>query len=960
MAPLTFNGRLPGVVCQTALPPAGEEPLRLDVAAFVGFAERGPLHTPVAVEDLGQYRALFGGDLLVARDGGRPVYAHLPRAVQAFFDNGGRRCYVVRVAGDAARPNRFRLPGLAAWSEDDGWRTVVTTAAWVGRWSDVVSVAAQLRSRPLPFQGNLTLEGDTVTLVVETPTDVALALGDVLRVTVNAGHTRAELLLPIAAVQPQGPAAGVTRGVPSRVAARRAAVHVFILPAEATPAPQRVERLAALGWETLTAAPAGLALDHASGEWRLLLPQTTDVQRGDLLRIVAEGGERALLPVEQVWLHGGLDALSPPGEPLRVAVSSRMRWMADLDALGSPPGDVDIVQVELLTFDLSIREGEDAAETWSELRFNPGPRYWADLLAFPPVEAGEGGDGAPLAPPFPAGAAPQGAQVLAGGNRSLRLAAPPAALSATPPLFLPLGMAAALTADDFLGPLPDDDSAPAAAGKDGLDSFDPQALFLDGRLARCGVRDLVTEADRLLLLDPTTRLAALHSLLPIEEVALVAIPDLVHRPWPAAIAPPPLSELPKPPQPQPPDWAQFQPCPEPPPEAELTPRQVVWAFYAAFQRLGDEAAMQLLSEALREALAGSPLAAALQVERRPDSFEVDPLPCQLGPGVPAKVRGTLHFVDEADVLHVFTLVHRPEGWRIDAVEPQTAWQASPGLSARALAALPAVQPPEAYDPTPLLAVHEALVTFCAGRGDALAVLSLPEHFQRRDVLAWAQQLRSSGNLAESNALSYAAVYHPWLQTPERTTPELAPLRAAPPDGAVCGMIAARELVRGPWIAPANVPLRGVVGLSQVVGEVDAVALFDAQVNLLRQQPGSFSPLSAHTLSLDRLLVQISVRRLMIFLRKLALRRGMRYVFEPNNERFRRRVEAAFERTLTALTAQGALTAFQVVTGEGLNTPNDVDNGRFLIALKVAPSLPIEFITVMLMRAGEGVLRAVEA
>src|SRR5437763_13877013 len=86
---LTYNGRLPGVVCQAALPPPPEDPLRLDVAGFVGFAERGPLDTPVLLEDAAQYRRVFGGDLPVAREGGRPIYAYLPGAVQAFFDNGG-------------------------------------------------------------------------------------------------------------------------------------------------------------------------------------------------------------------------------------------------------------------------------------------------------------------------------------------------------------------------------------------------------------------------------------------------------------------------------------------------------------------------------------------------------------------------------------------------------------------------------------------------------------------------------------------------------------------------------------------------------------------------------------------------------------------------------------------------------------------------------------------------------
>ena len=160
MTTLTYRGRLPGVVCQAALPPDGEQPLRLDVAAFVGFAERGPLDTPVAVEDSSQYAAIFGGDLQLARESGRPVYAHLPDAVRTFFDNGGRRCYAVRVAGPDARPNYFMIPGLVALTPEGTHRAVVAPAAWVGGWSDSMSVGAQLRSQPLPFQGGLTASAD--------------------------------------------------------------------------------------------------------------------------------------------------------------------------------------------------------------------------------------------------------------------------------------------------------------------------------------------------------------------------------------------------------------------------------------------------------------------------------------------------------------------------------------------------------------------------------------------------------------------------------------------------------------------------------------------------------------------------------------------------------------------------------------------------------------------------------
>src|SRR5260221_953197 len=92
----------------------------LDVAGFVGFAQRGPLDTPIAIDDLNHYAAVFGGDLPLAREqGGTTVYARLPDTVATFFANGGRRCHVVRVAGKNATTTRFRVPGMLALSEPD-------------------------------------------------------------------------------------------------------------------------------------------------------------------------------------------------------------------------------------------------------------------------------------------------------------------------------------------------------------------------------------------------------------------------------------------------------------------------------------------------------------------------------------------------------------------------------------------------------------------------------------------------------------------------------------------------------------------------------------------------------------------------------------------------------------------------------------------------------------------------
>jgi Phage tail sheath protein FI len=63
--------------------------LRSGVPGFVGIAEHGPLDVPVPVESFRQFQAVFGGCI------GAGFLAY---AVRAFFDNGGRRCWVVRVA----------------------------------------------------------------------------------------------------------------------------------------------------------------------------------------------------------------------------------------------------------------------------------------------------------------------------------------------------------------------------------------------------------------------------------------------------------------------------------------------------------------------------------------------------------------------------------------------------------------------------------------------------------------------------------------------------------------------------------------------------------------------------------------------------------------------------------------------------------------------------------------------
>jgi phage tail sheath protein FI len=284
-------------------------------------------------------------------------------------------------------------------------------------------------------------------------------------------------------------------------------------------------------------------------------------------------------------------------------------------------------------------------------------------------------------------------------------------------------------------------------------------------------------------------------------------------------------------------------------------------------------------------------------------------------------------------------------------------------------------PREEFTPDTLLAVHRSLLRVCAARGDLLGVLAVPDHFREPDAIAYTATLTSTTGPAvtvydppggtapkivnrplgdrEAVALSYGAVYHPWLYDREENDPSV--VRRVPPDGVACGIVARRALSRGPWVAPANEVFQGVVGLVPDIDPSIRLALQEARVNLVRAEPRGFLVLDADTLSPDENLRSINVRRLLTLLRRLALRLGADYVFEPNDPPFRRAVQRAFEGTLGYLFDRGAFAgrtpaeSFRVVVDDRVNPPGRVEQGLFVVELRVAPSQPLTFLTVRLVQ-----------
>ncbi|HEU5013485.1 MAG TPA: phage tail sheath C-terminal domain-containing protein [Roseiflexaceae bacterium] len=105
------------------------QPARVDIAGFVGIAERGPLHRPVRVESWNQF---------VSRFGRHTTQGFLAYAVQGFFANGGRTCWVVRVA-DPSRATYASLDIVAAMFGNQKLRLTATSP---GTWAHRLHVTA--------------------------------------------------------------------------------------------------------------------------------------------------------------------------------------------------------------------------------------------------------------------------------------------------------------------------------------------------------------------------------------------------------------------------------------------------------------------------------------------------------------------------------------------------------------------------------------------------------------------------------------------------------------------------------------------------------------------------------------------------------------------------------------------------------------------------------------------------
>jgi phage tail sheath protein FI len=205
---------------------------------------------------------------------------------------------------------------------------------------------------------------------------------------------------------------------------------------------------------------------------------------------------------------------------------------------------------------------------------------------------------------------------------------------------------------------------------------------------------------------------------------------------------------------------------------------------------------------------------------------------------------------------------------------------------------------------------------------------------------------------------YAALYHPWLVIPDPYPAN----GAQPPDlpipsaGHLLGIYARTDIERGVHKAPANEVVRGVTGLARTLNQEqhDILNPYPVNINVIRDFRSNNRGIRVYggrCITSDSDWKYVNVRRLLIFI-EASIDRGLQWVvFEPNAEPLWARVRRSITNFLIQVWRNGGLEgtkpeeAFFVKCDRTTMTQTDIDEGRLICLVGVAPVKPAEFVIV---------------
>jgi phage tail sheath protein FI len=237
------------------------------------------------------------------------------------------------------------------------------------------------------------------------------------------------------------------------------------------------------------------------------------------------------------------------------------------------------------------------------------------------------------------------------------------------------------------------------------------------------------------------------------------------------------------------------------------------------------------------------------------------------------------------------------------------------------------------------------------------LISHAENLRYRIAVVDAPQASSMTQVREFRGRfdsKYAALYHPWIEIldPLERAAQGAPPRRLPlpPSGFVAGIYARTDIERGVFKAPANEIVRGLTQFEMNINKGRNDVLNPEGINALRFFPGRGSRVwGARTMSSDPEWKYVNVRRLFIYLEHSIDKATQWAVFEPNNQRLWSNIQQTVADFLLVQWLNGALLgakpeeAYFVRCDRTTMTQNDLDNGRLICLIGVAPTKPAEYV-----------------
>jgi uncharacterized protein len=263
----------------------------------------------------------------------------------------------------------------------------------------------------------------------------------------------------------------------------------------------------------------------------------------------------------------------------------------------------------------------------------------------------------------------------------------------------------------------------------------------------------------------------------------------------------------------------------------------------------------------------------------------------------------------------------------------------------------------------------ALLDHCENMKDRVAILDAPKDVPNVDDLlkvstGKTQKAKAGEPVAEADGKKprqsdrgYGAFYFPWIEVADAWDPRKT--ISVPPSGHIAGIYARTDATRGVHKAPANETVRGALDVVYRVTHQDQEKLNPEGVNCIRFFSNEgIRVWGARTLAAGASEWRyVNVRRLFNMIEESIAKSTRWVVFEPNDIALWKSIRRDVTAFLKLIWRQGALAgatpeeAFFVKCDEETNPQEEIDAGRVIILIGIAPVKPAEFV---IFRIGQSV------